>query len=238
MAWRTVVEGRKEWLRSQPAILEWIDDAAGSAAIEMDHEDFFRNLWYSYYSSVEEYTSFLTGNLKLLSQLTELPFAKLLDAIGEAQSDAMLEHMAGRDCTLDENGVLDLTREDDRFIGTGWSNAEPELRWAVGRRSELYFSGIDAADGRVKASFTASSLRNLGKWVKCAIMLNEQLVFDGRVTSNWSSYRFSFDASLLRPENHLVLLFDKAGSLPTDGRMLSVCFKDFTFSTDGSRAYG
>jgi hypothetical protein len=50
------------------------------------------------------------------------------------------------------------------------------------------------------------------------------------VTSGWSDYHFDFDADLLRDENDLILCFDKATTLPTDTRLLSVCFKRFEFS--------
>lgn len=230
LGWRTVVEGRKQWLASHPAILEWIEGAQPGPMIEMDHAAFFKELWHSYYASHEEYVSFLTRKLSLLAHLSELPFGKLLDVIGHAQPEAIAVQSTMRDSELEDGGLLDLTREDDRFVGKGWSNAEPEWRWAVGYRSELYFSGLDVVRGRVKARFAASSLPNLGKWVQCTILLNEKVVFEGRITPGWSDYRFTFDADLLSDENHLVLCFDKATTLPTDSRMLSVCFKRFEFS--------
>lgn len=230
LGWRTVVEGRKQWLASHAAILDWVDGALPPPEIEMDHAAFFKDLWYSYYASLEQYTAFLTRNLSLLAQLTDLPFGKLLDVIGEAQPAAIEVQSAVRDCELESDGLLDLSREDDRFIGQGWSQAEPEWRWAVGYRSELYFTGPDVTTGRVKARFIASSLPNLGKWVQCTILLNQTVVYEGRVTRGWSDYRFAFEAELLRDENHLVLCFDKATTLPSDSRMLSVCFKSFEFS--------
>lgn len=230
LGWRTVVEGRKQWLASHPAILEWIYGAEPGPVIEMDHAAFFKDLWHSYYASLDEYVSFLTRKLALLTQLSELPFDRVLDVIGEAQPAPIAVQSTVRDCDLDTGGLLDLTREDDRFVGKGWSNAEPEWRWAVGYRSELYFSGLDVVRGRVKARFTASSLPNLGKAVQCTILLNEQIVHEGKITPGWSDYRFVFDAGLLRDENHLILCFDKATTLPTDSRMLSVCFKRFEFS--------
>lgn len=230
LGWRTVVEGRKQWLASHPGILEWIDGARPGPVIEMDRAEFFTDLWRSYYASFDEYVSFLTRKLSLLAQLSELPFDKLLDVIGDAQPAPIAIQSTVRDCELASDGLLDLTREDDRFVGKGWSNAEAEWRWAVGYRSELHFSGLDAVRGSVKARFSASSLPNLGKSVQCTILLNEQIVYDDKVTPGWSDYRFAFDAALLRDENHLVLCFDKATTLPSDSRLLSVCFKKFEFS--------
>lgn len=228
--WRTVVEGRKQWLASQPAIIEWVDQAESSPAIDMDYAAFFRDLWHSYYASLEEYVSFMTRHLGLLAQLTELPYDKLLDAIGEAQPKPIDPSTALRDCALGSDGVLDLTDADDRFIGRGWSSAEHEWRWAVGNRSEIHFSGLEAREGRVKVSFVASSLPQLGKWVQCTILLNNQIIHELRVKSGWADYHFAFDAKLLCEENLLVLCFDKATTLPTDNRQLSVCFKRFDFS--------
>ncbi|EIZ80796.1 glycosyltransferase, group 1 family protein [Novosphingobium sp. Rr 2-17] len=230
LGWRTVVEGHKQWVAARPAILEWVDQTEAGAAIEMNYASFFKDLWFSYYASLDEYVLFLSRNLALLSQITDLHFDKLLDVIGDAQPQPIALLSTLRDCELDADGLLDLTREDDRFIGKGWSNAEPDWRWALGYRSELYFAGLDIIQGRIKGHFIASSLRNLGRWVQCTILLNGKVVFDGRVTPDWSHYRFVFDADLLQDENHLVLCFDKATTLPTDSRALSVCFKHFDFS--------
>lgn len=230
LGWRTVVEGRKQWLASHPAILEWIEGAQPVPVIEMDHAAFFKELWHSYYASLEEYISFLTRKLSLLTQLSNLSFDKILDVIGDTQPEAIAIQSTVRDCKLESEGLLDLTREDDRFIGKGWSNAEPEWRWAVGFRSELYFSGLGVVNGRAKACFAASSLPDLGKSVHCTILLNEQIVYEGAIKPSWAEYRFAFDAALLCDENHLVLCFDKATTLPTDSRMLSICFKRFEFS--------
>lgn len=232
LGWLTVMEGRKQWLASHSAILEWVEGAQPGPLIAMDHAAFFRELWQSYYASLEEYVSFLTRKLSLLSQLSTMSFDKLLDVIGEAQPQTLAVQSTTRDCALAAGGLLDLTREDDRFVGSGWSSAEAEWRWAVGRRAELYFSSDDIFRGRVKANFTASSLPNLGRSVQCTILLNGQVVHEGKVRPGWSDYRFAFDAELMRNENHLVLCFDKATTLPNDSRMLSVCFKRFEFRAE------
>ncbi|MDC8753777.1 glycosyltransferase [Erythrobacter sp. sf7] len=232
--WRTVVEGRKQWLSSHSAIIEWVDKAETPPAIDMDHSVFLRDLWYSYYASLDEYVSFITRRLTVLGELSDLPYHRLLDALGEAQAEQIDPSLQLRDCALGSNGVLDLTNTDDRFIGEGWSNAEPEWRWAVGNRSEIHFSGLDAGEGRVRTCFTASSLPQLGKWVQCTILLNEQIVHEERIKPGWADYHFEFDAELLRHENRFVLCFDKATALPTDNRRLSVCFKQFNFSLDNS----
>lgn len=231
LGWNTVVEGRKQWLASHSAIVDWIDGAEPGPVIEMDHAAFFKELWCNYYASQEEYVSFLARNIVLLEQLTELPLEKLLDIIGEAQSGQTALQPSVKNCALESDGVLDLAREDDRFIGKGWSNAEPGWRWALGYRAEVHFSGLDIVTGSIKAGFTASSLAELGKWVQCTVILNEKVVFDGRVTPGWSDYQFTFDAGLLCDENHLVLCFNKASTLPSDSRLLSVCFKRFEFFT-------
>lgn len=230
LGWRTVVEGRKQWLASHRDIIGWIEGAKPGPVLEMDHAAFFVELWHSYYASLDEYVSFLSRKLSLLGQLSELSFDHILDVIGDAQPDPIAVQSTVRDCQLGAEGLLDLTREDDRFVAGGWSNAEPDWRWALGYRSDLYFSGLDAVRGRVKGRFAASSLPQLGKSVQCTILLNEQVVYEGKVKPGWSHYTFAFDAELLRDENHLVLCFDKATTLPTDSRLLSVCFKKFEFS--------
>lgn len=229
MAWSTVVAGHEQWLASHPAIVDWIDGAPPGPLLAIDHADLFRDLWSAYYASGEEYLSFLMRKLELLSQLSGLPFEKLLDVVGEADQSPILAQATLHDCELEENGLLDLTHEDDRFVGEGWSAAEDDWRWAVGRHSRLYFSGLKIAHGMVKAQFTASSLPKLGKAVHCTILINEALVFDGKVTPGWSDYQFTFDANLLKAQNEVILRFDKATSLPTDSRVLSVCFKKFEF---------
>lgn len=229
MAWRTVVEGRKQWLAAAPAILDWVEGTVPGPIVEMDHEAFFCDLWHAYYASLDEYSTFLSGNLALLGELSDQTFEQILDVIGEARADAVATLAPARECALDEDGVMDLTLDDDRFTGTGWSNAEDDWRWAIGYRSELHFTGLDREKGKVRCTFAASALPNLGKWVQCSIMLNEKLVFNGKITPGWSDYRFEFDASLLRDDNRFTLSFDKALSLPTDSRMLSVCFRQFTF---------
>lgn len=230
LGWLTVVAGREQWLASHAGIIEWIDRAPSGPRIEMDHAAFFRDLWDSYYASLEAYVSFLMRKLSLLAQLSELPFDKLLDVIGEAGADPVEASAPLRDCELEEGGLLDLTRGDDRFIGEGWSGAEEEWRWAVGHRSKLYFSGLGITRGKVSVRFPASSLAKLGKSVHCALWLNGTNVFEGKITPEWSDYRFDFDAAVLKDENELVLSFDKASSLPSDSRILSICFKKFEFS--------
>lgn len=227
--WRTVVEGRKQWIASQPAIIDWVDQAETPPPIDIDHGAFFQSLWQSYYASLEEYVSFMVRHLGLLAQLTDLPYAKLLDAVGEAQPKLIESPTPARDCELGSDGVLDLTDADNRFIGKGWSGVEPEWRWAVGNSSEIYFSGLGSRQGRVKVNFKACSLPQLGKWVQCTVLLNEHIVSEVRVKPEWANYHFKFDAELLRDENLLVLCFDKASTLPTDNRRLSVCFKRFDF---------
>lgn len=231
MAWQTVVEGHQQWLESHPAILDWIDGALPGPALEIELEPFFSDLWYSYFGSLPEYELFLRRHLAVMEQLSPLPFAKILDLIGGA-SDQHDGLTSLRECFLDENGVLDLTLADNSFIGSGWSPTEPEWRWALGTSSELYFSSFDSMSNQVTASFAASALPELGEWVQCTIALNGTLVFNGRVTPGWKEYEFSFDADLVKEENRLTLVFDKAKAIPADPRKLSVCFKSFRFSAD------
>ena len=116
--------------------------------------------------------------------------------------------------------------------GSGWSAAEPQWRWAVGKKAEIYFSGVKAGSKRIRARFTASSLRQLGKSVRCTITLNGIVIFNARITPGWKDYEFSFDAGLLTAPNKMTLAFDKAMAIPTDSRELSVCFKQFRFSPE------
>jgi hypothetical protein len=231
MAWKTVVEGHQRWLESHAAILDWIDGAKSGPVLEIDLEPFFNDLWYSYYGSLPEYELFLRRHLGVMEKLSPVPFDQTLDLLGEASG----QHggpISMRECFLDESGLLDLTLADDRFIGSGWSSTEPEWRWALGTSSELHFSGFENISNRVRARFIASALPELGKWVQCTISLNGALVFDGRVTPGWKEYEFSFDADLLKAENRMTLVFDKAKSIPADRRKMSVCFKSFRFSAD------
>lgn len=230
LAWLTVVEGHQQWLASHPAILDWIAGSEAHPPLDIALEPFFADLWYSYYASLPEYELFLRRQLGLLEQLSALPFAKILDIIGEkaAGGDPVIASL--RDCALDDDGVLDLTRTDDQFIGTGWSTAEPDWRWALGTAAELHFSRMADDGKRIKVRFAASALPNLGKWVQCTIALNGKLVFDGRVTPGWKDYEFGFAADLLRDKNELSLTFDKAMSIPGDERKMSVCFKSFIFT--------
>jgi glycosyl transferase family 1 len=231
MAWRTVVEGHQCWLDSYPSLLSWIDGAKAAPSIELKLEPFFRDLWYSYYGSLSEYQTFLRRHLGVLERLSSLPLAKALDLIGGAVvGNGVATNM--RDCLLDGSGLLNLAIEGDHYTGAGWSPAEPEWRWAVGRTSELNFSGLKSSSERIRARFVASALRQLGKSVRCSITLNGTIVFNGRVTPGWKEYEFSFDAELLKPQNKMILTFDKAMSIPTDPRELSVCFKSFRFSAD------
>ena len=230
-AWRTVVEGYQSWLASFPAILAWIDGAKAAPALELDIDRFYRDLWYSYYGSLEEYEAFLRRSVGVLERFSQLPLDAALRLIGgpPAQQDSSV---ATRACPVDGTGTLDLADGGDGYTGAGCSTAEPEWRWAVGKRSELFFSGVRNSADRVRARFTASALRQLGKWVHCKITLNDAVVFDGRVTPGWKDYEFSFESELVKPQNRMTLEFDKAMSLPTDTRELSVCFKTFRFSAD------
>lgn len=229
MAWRTVVEGRKQWLGSHAAILDWIDQAQPSTRIEIDHAGLFVELWRSYYSSLSAYTSFLNRNLGLLSQLVDLPLEELLAVVGHSaspHSEASRTSLGIRSIAGD--GTLDLTRHE-ACIGGGWSAAEPDWRWALGKRSELYFSGVANSGSRMEAIFTASALPELGESVGCSIVLNDQFLQDLVIRPGWSDYGVIFEASLLRDENILVLYFDKSTTIPSDSRDLSVCFKSFRF---------
>lgn len=231
LAWRTVVEGHQQWLGSHPAILAWIDGTQTGPPIELEFEHFFRDLWYSYYGSLSEYEMCLRRHLDVLDRLGPLPSDKILDLIGGAR-DELDGQVGTREHLLAGTGLLDLTLESNRYIGSGWSAAEPEWRWAIGTSSELFFSGLDSVSKRVKARFVASALPDLGKWVRCTIALNGTVVFDGRVVPEWKEYEFSFDAELLKAQNQLTLVFNKAKSIPTDNREMSVCFKWFHFSAD------
>jgi hypothetical protein len=228
VAWRTVVEGHQRWLESHPAILAWIEGTPGGPPIELDLEVFFRDLWHSYYGSLSEYESFLRRHLGTLARLNPLP--KVLELVGgTVETPGTLTSHGGR---LDPAGFMDLTLEGERFTGSGWSAAESGWRWAVGTSSELYFSGLTGTSDRMRARFTASSLPELGKRVRCTITLNGTPVFDGRITPGWKDYEFTFDSELLKADNHMMLTFDKAMSIPTDSRVLSVCFKSFRFWAD------
>lgn len=230
MAWETVVAGHQQWLDSHPRIVEWIEEAPAHPALDIVLEPFFGDLWRSYYSSISEYEVFLRRHLGLLEQLCDHPFTKVLDLIGENTLLADEPASVMRDCALPEDGVLDLADKNDQFIGIGWSAAEPEWRWAEGTRAELHFSGLERGAERYKARFIASALPDLGQYAHCTIVLNEAIVFEGRVTPGWKEYEFKFAAKDVRPENVLLLNFDKAKSTQTDRRKLSVCFKTFTFT--------
>lgn len=229
MGWRTAVEGRKEWLASHSNIIKWVDEASAPPMISIDYVSFFKGLWESYYISLEAYMAFLNSNFSLLSQLCDKRLNDLLELIGNSQGekDSVLE--VARDFTLDSGQVLDLRREDNKFIGEGWSGAETEFRWAEGLRSKLYFSGLKATEGQVEVQFTALALPKFKGGIDCLIMLNEEPVGKVKIKPNWSDYFFRFNANLLKYENELFLAFDKAASLPTDSRVLSVCFKTFRF---------
>jgi hypothetical protein len=233
-AWRSVVDGRRQWLASHPAILDWIDTASAPPPIELDHAAFLRELWDSYFASLQEYVAFLTRNIGLLCRLTGLPFGRLLDIIGEARPPAAAVPPELEDADLSPDGLLDLTREDNRHIGPGWSVAEAGWRWALGHNAELRFTGLEPSEGDVGVTFTASSLRELGRRVQCTITLNDTVVFRRAITRGWSDYGFTFPARLLQDRNKLVLTFDKATRLRTDQRLLSVCFRQFTFATDAN----
>lgn len=232
LAWRTVVEGRKQWLDSESAILDWVDGAKPATFVAIDHEDFFKKIWRSYYTSLDEYVAVLMGNLSLLSRFSRFSFTKILDCVGEARLEQAPVRQKERDCSLDGSRILDLTRDDDRFIGRGWSHSEKEWRWALGYRAEVYFSDLDITEGTVNATFVASSLPELGDEIQCTVFLNNVIVFDDKISPEWKDYCFSFDAALLRDKNLLIMGFEKASSLPTDSRVLSARLKyfDFTFT--------
>lgn len=231
LAWRTVVEGHQAWLDSHSGILSWIDGAEAAPPIQIDLESFFKDAWHSYYGSLSEYETFLRRHLGVLDRLSALPFGEFLDQVGGA-ADGPDATPRVRDCLLDAAGQLDLTVEGDRYTGTGWSPAEAEWRWAVGKRAELSFSGLKASSGRMRGLFVASALPELGRWVRCTVTLNDTVIFSGRVTPGWHEYEFGFDAELLRAQNRMLLEFDRAMSIPTDPRELSVRFKSFRFSED------
>jgi hypothetical protein len=228
MAWQTVVEGHKKWIASHDAICEWIASTSAGPALGIDLEQFFNDLWHSFFASDDEYERFLRRRIGLLEQLTNFSFAKILDMVGLKRLTPTGTAVSSRRFELADDGILDLTL-DDQFVGAGWSTPEAEWRWAIGTFSELFFSGAPSFGNRVKAQFNASALSELGKWVHCAIALNGKVVFDGRITPGWKQYEFSFDADLLQDENRLTLVFDKATPIPTDKRNLSVCFKLFQF---------
>ena len=230
LAWKTVVDGHKKWLASHSDILAWIDGAKSRPPIEMDFTSFYRDLWHSYYGSMSEYELFLRRHLGFLEQLSTDPTNQFLDLIGGCSDQSGMS--VPRECWLDENGFLDVTIPDNRFIGSGWSSAEAKWRWAIGTSSDLYFSSPRSSSKRVRARFFARSLRQLGKWTHCSIALNGQPVFSGPITPGWKEYEFSFEGVLLKEENQLHLVFDKAMSIPADDRKMSVCFKSFRFSDD------
>lgn len=229
MAWQTVVDGHLQWLEQKSAILEWIDAAEPCPALDIDLKAFFSDLWYSFYGSMAEYDLFLRRHLGTFERLSPLPFEAMLDLVGEA-SGRPGGLTSVRDHCLDENGLLDLTFANDRFVGLGWSSTEPGWRWAIGTFSELYFSAAGLAAERVSVRFAASALPQLGKWVQCTIALNGTEVFDGRISPGWVDYEFSFSSDLLTADNRLTLTFDKAKSTRDDPREMSVCFKSFHFA--------
>jgi hypothetical protein len=237
MAWRTVVEGHRNWLACQPEILEWIDGAPAHDPIDIDLEHFFRDLWYSYYGSPASYEDFLHRNLAVLDRLSPLDSNKFLELVG-GKSEPQSSQSQGREARLDGTGLMDLTLEHGRFTGKGWSAAEPEWRWAIGTCSELYFSGLETVSDRTVARFVAAALPQHGGGVRCKIELNGRSIYEARLGPKWREYVFSFPSDLLQPGNMLNLTFDKAKSLPNDHRELSVCFKSFRFTSDPDAALG
>jgi len=231
LAWRTVVDGHQRWLESHPAILAWIEGAPATRPIDLDFESFLRDLWTSYYGSLMVYETFLQRNVGVLERMSSLPLPKILEVIGGtviSPGGSSSRH----DDRLDPTGLLDLTLEGDRYTVAGWSSAEPEWRWAVGTSAELHFSGFNCASDRARVRFVASALPQLGKQVRCKMVLNGVPVDERQLGPDWKEYEFGFDAGLLEAENRLSLTFDKAKSLPTDNRELSVCFKSFRFSEE------
>lgn len=231
MAWKTVVDGRRQWLDSQPAILEWIEGAVSIPPISIDRATFITDLWQSYYASLAEYEGFLRRHIGLLGALCELPFLKVIELAGQkVDGDALPEPASAGFHSL-RNGVLDVTDTTNRYIGSGWHDSEGEWRWAQGTSSTLQFTGLKTGSDKVEARFEASSLPELGRRIRCTLTLNGTVVFDSKITPGWKMYSFAFHASLLKAENDLHFSFEKARSIPSDSRVLSARFKQITFSS-------
>ena len=231
LAWLTVVEGHRKWVESQPAILEWVLNAEPGKPVPIDLREFTSDLWYSYYGSIDEYERFLRRHLGLLLQLCDRPLTDILAMIGgdgtaSSQVPVVTEHR------LPPDGRLDITSDSDKHIGKGWSHSEREWRWAIGKRSELFFSGLDQEPSSYRACFTALAYPELGKSVNCTITLNGTKVFAGRLRPEWGQYEFAFASDLLVEDNRIELSFDKALSTESDPRELSVCFKTFQLMGD------
>lgn len=225
-AWMSVVVGRKAWIESEDAIVSWIDGAEAPERLPFDPAEFYAGLWNAYYSSLDEYMSFLTRNVSILAKLAKAPLFDILESLAHPAQPEVAATKAVEYSPLCD-GVLDLTLIDDRYTGEGWSNSEEEWRWAVGRKADIHFSTTPSTAKKRAIEFVASSLPELGKSVQCTILLNEKIVFSGAVSPGWATYQFEVDSHHFQSTNDLTLYFDKSSRLPTDSRDLAVCFKQF-----------
>lgn len=225
-AWASVVEGHARWQDQRAAILDWVRTAPAGREIDMDHVAFYRDLWRSYHGSIESYETFLKRHLGLLERIADLPFGQFLDLVGRPQAIAP----SAPAFRLSDDGLLPLTAATNSFTGEGWSDAEPEFRWVIGRTAKLRLPKVQAAGERIQVTFLASPLPQLGS-VKCTVDLKNRPLFSTRLKPGWKEYSFTIDTDVLDgEESEFTLRFDKAAMPPGDTRELSVCFKWFRFT--------
>lgn len=234
MAWKTVVEGRKKWVASYPEIIEWIKSADAGSRLDINHKKFFIDLWSSYYSSQLDYVNFLCSRIDLLEKLANCSFEQILEIVGEVRRGGLEKKVpsAKPEFSLKDDGLIDLSRIDDWFVGDGWSHAESLGRWVIGYKAELFFCGLQVDKMHSgECSFSASALPIFEDGVRCTIGLNGEIVFSDLILPGLRDYKFAFSLDLIRSSNTLMLAFDKASAIPEDSRIMSVFFSNFVFTT-------
>lgn len=231
-AWQTVVEGCQKWEKSHEAIRSWVAGTPARTPIAVDLRRLFEDLWNSYFASLSTYENFLERHVGLLLRYAGLPDQKAFALLGGEPSDPGVG--SSTDDRVDANGVLDLSAPGDRYTGKGWSHAEAEWRWAIGREAELHFSGLASSEDHWQVRFAANPLPELRRGVQCKIMFNGAILFDKNLGRGWSEYGFEVPAALVKPSNRMQLLFDKSSVTAEDSRDLAVCFRWFTFLPEES----
>lgn len=93
--------------------------------------------------------------------------------------------------------ALHMGRENDVFLGAGWSQPEGTSRWAAARHAEVLVIGAAAGDRAVRVRVSPLTHRSLPPQTM-AVALNGAPVAEAELSAGWNDLRFEASSSRWR----------------------------------------
>lgn len=122
-AWRTVVEGRKNWEASIPAILEWIGGTPVPTRTLPNPEALAVEIWNSFFAGIDSYNAFLEDHGDLIAYMSGKAHRRVTSAVhGE-----IADQVAVKSFTQISRDEIAELRESGRFDADWYIRAFPDV---------------------------------------------------------------------------------------------------------------